>query len=294
MPRRRSSAWLVAFALTLASVVACGRAGAGGKPAARQGAAPRRSHEHVAHVRKRRSSPPPVALPRRYGPPGHDRVPILMYHLIAAAKPGATYPDLWTPPEAFAAQMRALHRAGYRAVTLTDVVDHWSRGLILPRRPVVVTFDDGYTSQYRNAARTLRRLRWPGVLFLEVHNMTVAGGLPPRDVRRMLAAGWELGSHTVTHPDLTTLGPTSLRRELVQSRRILRRTFGVPVRSFCYPAGRYDATVEAATRAAGYRAATTEVPGIAGPTDDRLALPRIRVSGATAPQTLLAELRGSG
>jgi hypothetical protein len=66
------------------------------------------------------------------------------------------------------------------------------------------------------------------------------------------------------------------------------------VRDFCYPAGRFDARVEAATRAAGYRAATTTQPGIAGPVTDRYALPRIRVSGATSPRMLLAEVRGAG
>jgi peptidoglycan/xylan/chitin deacetylase (PgdA/CDA1 family) len=236
---------------------------------------------------------PAAQLPRRYGPPGHEPVPVLMYHVVTAPKPGTPYPGLWTPEPVFAAQMRALKRAGFHAVTLQDAVDSWTKGLILPRKPIVISFDDGYSSQYRNAARILRRLGWPGVLFLETKNLHVAGGLTVREVKQMIAAGWELGSHTVTHPDLTTLDASALRQELVQSRAILRRTFGVPVLSFCYPAGRFDGRVLAATRAAGYQQATTTQPGIAQPSTDRLTLPRIRVDGQTSPATLVAEAGGT-
>ena len=231
--------------------------------------------------------------PRRFGRPGRDAIPMLMYHVIAAPPAGTPYPGLWTAPRAFAAQMAALHRAGFHGVTLDDVVDHWRRGLVLPAHPVVVSFDDGYASQRRAAGPVLGRLGWPGVLNLEVHDLHVAGGLSAADVRALLRQGWELASHTLTHPDLTTLGPAALAHELRGSRRVLRARFGVPVRDFCYPAGRFDAAVEAAVRAAGYRAATTEVPGVARPGDDPYALPRIRVAGDTAPSAVVAAARAT-
>jgi peptidoglycan/xylan/chitin deacetylase (PgdA/CDA1 family) len=109
----------------------------------------------------------------------------------------------------------------------------------------------------------------------------------------MLADGWELGAHSLTHPDLTTLDATSLRREIAGSRQRLRKEFGVPVATFCYPAGRYDQTVERAVRAAGYRAATTVEPGAARPGDDRMALPRIRVNGGESAASVLAAVRAA-
>jgi peptidoglycan/xylan/chitin deacetylase (PgdA/CDA1 family) len=83
------------------------------------------------------------------------------------------------------------------------------------------------------------------------------------NVEAMIDAGWELASHTIDHSDLTTLSGADLEREVAESRHILRHDYGVPVKSFCYPAGRFDEEAIAAVEAAGYTTATTEVPGYA-------------------------------
>ncbi|MES1193055.1 MAG: polysaccharide deacetylase family protein, partial [Solirubrobacterales bacterium] len=88
-----------------------------------------------------------------------------------------------------------------------------------------------------------------------------------------------------------------LRREVAGSRTAIKERFGVPVNAFCYPAGRYDATVEAAVRAAGYRAATTVEDGVARASADRYALPRIRVDRGDGAAAVVAKVRaavGSG
>jgi peptidoglycan/xylan/chitin deacetylase (PgdA/CDA1 family) len=109
----------------------------------------------------------------------------------------------------------------------------------------------------------------------------------------MIAAGWEIDAHSLTHPDLTTLDAAALQREVAGSRAAIQKAFGVPVDAFCYPAGRFDATVEAAVRAAGYRAATTELPGAATPAQDRFALSRIRVDAADGVDAVLAKVRAA-
>jgi peptidoglycan/xylan/chitin deacetylase (PgdA/CDA1 family) len=224
---------------------------------------------------------------------GHYRgaVPVLMYHVIGTPPPGSPYPELWVSVARFRAQMARLAQAGYHGVTLGQVWAAWHGGAGLPRKPVVVSFDDGYYSQYRVAAPALRKLGWRGVLNLEVHNLHVAGGLSARQVRSMIARGWEVDAHTLTHPDLTQVDAARLKREVAGSRTVLHRQFGVPVAFFCYPSGRYDATVEQAVRAAGYRAATTTQPGLARPGGDRFALPRIRVLPSMSPDALLAGVR---
>jgi peptidoglycan/xylan/chitin deacetylase (PgdA/CDA1 family) len=267
--------------LALGLLAGCGGARAAHRPA--PGARP---------GRHQRPSPATAAIrlgprPRRGAAARRAAVPILMYHVINAPPPGAPYPELWTPPTTFAGQMAALRRAGYRAVTLDRVLAAWDHGAPLPRRPLVVSFDDGYLSQATKAGPVLRRLGWPGVLDLEVHDLGDQG-IPVPAVRGLIDRGWEVASHTVDHPDLTMVDPARLRYELVASRQAIRRRFGVPVDAFCYPAGRFDAAVQAAVRAAGYRAATTERPGWATPGDDRLALPRIRVDGTESPAALVA------
>jgi peptidoglycan/xylan/chitin deacetylase (PgdA/CDA1 family) len=87
---------------------------------------------------------------------------------------------------------------------------------------------------------------------------------------------WELASHTITHADLTTLDTAELHKELAGSRKELEDRFGVSVDNFCYPAGQYDYTVIAAVKAAGYRGATTEDPGLAS-ADSPYTLNRIEI-----------------
>jgi peptidoglycan/xylan/chitin deacetylase (PgdA/CDA1 family) len=215
-------------------------------------------------------------------------VPILMYHHIAPAGPHARLPALWVHPAAFAAHVRALRGAGYRAVTLGRVWDAWNDGPPLPRLPVVVSFDDGYADQVRHALPVLRRARWPGVLNLALDFLPGMGGTAA--VRRLLAAGWEIDSHSITHADLTTLGPARLRTELAGSRARIRRLFGVPANFFAYPYGRLDSGVVGAVRRAGYFAATTTRMGYAAPRE-RFRLARVQVSRGVTATDLLRRLQ---
>jgi peptidoglycan/xylan/chitin deacetylase (PgdA/CDA1 family) len=248
------------------------------------------------------SSPPPAATstgapaPRAVVPTGprHAPVAILMYHVVAAPPPGTPYPELWVAPGRFGQQMRALARAGYHATTLDTVWRAWHAHGSLPRHPVVISFDDGYQSQSTTARRRLHQLGWPGVLNLEVKNVGLKGGLARGEVRAMIRDGWEIDAHTVTHPDLTTLDAPGLRREIAGSRRWLHRAFGVPADFFAYPSGRYNATVEAAVRAAGYLGASTTQAGRATPAGDPFALPRVRVTPAMSPGQLVAQVRALG
>jgi peptidoglycan/xylan/chitin deacetylase (PgdA/CDA1 family) len=224
---------------------------------------------------------------------GRDPVPVLMYHVIAAAPPGAKYGGLWVPPAALHAQVTALAHAGYRAVTLDDVLDGWEGKDTLPPHPVVLSFDDGYLSQGKDAGAILAARGWPGVLNLAWHNLGAPGGLTRTRVKEMVQAGWEVDAHSLTHPDLTTLDAAALEREVAGSRTAIHKAFGVPVDAFCYPAGRFDPAVEAAVKAAGYRAATSELPGPATPTQDRYALSRIRVDAADTVTTVLDRVRAA-
>jgi peptidoglycan/xylan/chitin deacetylase (PgdA/CDA1 family) len=191
--------------------------------------------------------------------------------------------------------MQALKDAGYTAVTLQEAWDSWHANGPLPGKPVVVSFDDGYHSHLANALPVLRALGWPGVLNLELKNIRSDYGLTAPQVRQLIAAGWELDSHTIDHPDLTTVDAATLQHEVADSRAELKRRFGVPVNFFCYPAGRYDDAAIAAVRAAGYLAATTTEPGLAQADEaDRFTLHRVRVNNGVSGATLVAQLAGLG
>ena len=94
-------------------------------------------------------------------------------------------------------------------------------------------------------------------------NEITAGHLDNARIERLLKIGWEVDSHSVSHPDLTQLTPSELQYQVVASRKFLQQNFHIPSNSFCYPSSRYNAAVVAAVRAAGYTNATTENPGYA-------------------------------
>lgn len=201
-----------------------------------------------------------------------------MYHVIATAPAGVAYPDLFVHPGDFAGQMQWLARHRYHAVTLHQVYDYWLRGTPLPTRPIVISFDDGYLSQATVALPVLKKLHWAGVLNLKV-NAVQKYNLPSWRVHALIAAGWEIDAHTITHPDLTTVDAARLWREVHGSRVALRRMFHVPVDFFCYPSGRYNPRVVAAVRKAGYLGATTTHYGLAAPANP-YELSRVRINAS--------------
>jgi peptidoglycan/xylan/chitin deacetylase (PgdA/CDA1 family) len=234
-----------------------------------------------------RTGAAPPSYPASWAPhPGP--VPILEYHAIQPPVPGQLA-QLFVPQADFQRQMQWLKDQGYEAVTLDQVEAAWYRQGELPPKPIVVSFDDGYLSQYVAAFPELQHLGWKGVI-----NLIAQGSdLPDADVKKMINAGWELASHTTTHPDLTTLDASQLQDEVAGSRQILRRRFGVPVNNFAYPSGQYDDTVISAVHSAGYVGAESEVSGLASAAHPYV-LDRIEILLDDGLPGFIAKLRAAG
>lgn len=218
-------------------------------------------------------------------------VPILLYHHVATGPARGRQAPLFVSPALFRRQLAALADAGYEAVTLAQVWRAWRGGDPLPARPVVVSFDDGYADQYRAAYPVLKARGWPGVLNLIARNR-FKGPITVAQVRGLLAAGWELDSHTVTHPDLTKVRRSTILAEMVDSRRQLQARYGAPVDFLAYPYGHVDARVAQAVREAGYLGATTTEAALASPASDPARLPRVIVGSKTSGPALVAKLDG--
>ncbi len=225
----------------------------------------------LTHPRRVRNATPQPGWRHYTGP-----VPIILYHGLGPPPPGDSYPRLYVSYADFSAEMRWLHEHGYQAVTLDEVMKAWYHDGTLPAKPIVITFDNGYVPQATFAPAVLSRYGWPGVL-----NEITKDHLADWRLRYLHSLGWEIDSHSVTHPDLTRLTPSELRYQLVASRRFLQRTLHIPVNSFCYPSSRYDAAVIAAVKAAGYTNAVTENPGFATRADPYL-LDRFEIEGGVS------------
>src|SRR5439155_5204015 len=158
------------------------------------------------------------------GRPGRTALPILMYHVIASPPPSAPFPGLYVAPEEFAAQMQALKTAGWHAVTLDQVEAFWRRGTPLPAgRPIVLTFDNGYRSQYTRALPVLQRLGWVADENIQLSGLPPSqGGLTRQQVRAMVAAGWELDTQGFSHADLIAIDASELRYEVADARNTLQ------------------------------------------------------------------------
>ena len=238
------------------------------------------THPAVKDVRKPAPKPKSTlvrnATPQPDWRPYTGPVPILVYHELGNPPPTEPYPGLYVSDSNFAAEMAWLHQQGYQAVTLDEMMNAWYHHGTLPRKPIVITFDNGYPPQVTFAPSVMSRYGWPGVL-----NEITAGHLHNNQIEAVLKLGWEVDSHSVTHPDMTLLDPGEMRYQLVASRRFLQRTFGIPANSFCYPSSKYDAAVIAAVKAAGYTNATTENPGFATRADPYL-LDRFEIEGGVS------------
>jgi len=222
----------------------------------------------------------------RFGPPPAGSVPILAYHKVDQRfELGGTR----VTPAQFAAQMRWLKDAGFETVTLTRAVELLRTGGETGAKRFCLTFDDAYEGFVTHAWPELRRhgftatvfaltdyiggenawdINWPGLRFRH---------LDWDQLRRLAAAGIEIGSHGASHRDLRHLGDAELEREVAGSKRILEKELGMPVSMFCYPFGRYDRRVAAAVRDAGYVAAASLAPSRRNGDPDIFALRRCGV-----------------
>jgi peptidoglycan/xylan/chitin deacetylase (PgdA/CDA1 family) len=290
--RRRWGALVLAAAAAIVVVALLASSGGAGKHRATTLGTARARSSAQAHSKPANGPRAQAQAGLPTGRPGTKAVPILMYHVIAPAPVGAPFPGLYVPPAEFAAQMHALERAGWSAVTLDQVEAYWQGGAPLPPgKPIVISFDNGYHSQFTQALPVLRRLGWVGDENIQLTRLPPSqGGLGENEVRGLIAAGWELDTQGTSHADLITLDARELHEQVAGTRAILRRRYGVAVNWFCYPSGHYDATVIAAVQAAGYAGSTTVVPGWADPREDRYRLHRLRVLGGTSPQSLLTSI----
>jgi peptidoglycan/xylan/chitin deacetylase (PgdA/CDA1 family) len=254
---------------------------------------PRSNPRRASATQSSRSVNEGATVPRGTGKPGTATIPILTYHVINVRPPASSAPpSLYVPADEFAAQMDALKAAGWHAVTLDHVQAYWTHGVSLGSgKPIVITFDGGYASQYTNALAVLNRLGWVGVENIQVSGLPASdGGLTDRQIRGLVAAGWELDAEGNSQGDPTVLDSVQLGYEIATERQTLRSRYRTAVNWYCYPSGRYNATLTAAVHAARFVGATTGIPGWASPEGDRFRLPRVQVIGGTSPSELLSQI----
>jgi len=222
-------------------------------------------------------------------------LPILMYHRVGpviASQPAITQ-TLTVSPADFEAQMTWLVAHGYHAVGPLRAFEALEYGRPLPPKPVMITFDDGYRDVLWHAAPVLHRLHLPATEY--VITGRISGPDPSfltwPELLRLEKLGVTIGSHTVTHRDLTLMPSSEAFTELRSSRQALERHLGRPVQWFAYPFGAENPAVVALALKAGYVMAVTTHGGVMQSAAEPLLLHREEVTDTTGP-TGLAGLVG--
>jgi peptidoglycan/xylan/chitin deacetylase (PgdA/CDA1 family) len=185
------------------------------------------------------------------------RVPILVYHSIAKHRAGQNgeQRELDVDTTVFRTQMDYLATHGYQIISFPSLVDALEHGTAIPPRSVVITFDDGWETQYAVAFPVLRQLHFTATFFIFSQPIGVDPGyMTWPQIQELQAAGMTIGAHSRTHPKLT-LPTVSLASEVAGSRADLQRELGVAPDIFAYPYGIWDDRVAAAVRSAGFQAA---------------------------------------
>lgn len=213
------------------------------------------------------------------------QVPILMYHYISVPPPDADKYrlDLSVTPANFDAQMNYLAKKGYSPVRLADLAEFLRNGKPLPLNPIVITFDDGYEDNYQNAFPILQKYKFPATFFVITQAIDdgKTGYMTWDQLEEMAIERMEIGSHSITHPDLKDKPRAFQAGEITGSKLAIESRIGTPVKSFSYPAGKYDTVTIDVLRSAGYLAAvTTEPQGAKQSVDKPFELQRIRVRGS--------------
>ncbi len=240
---------------------------------------------------------PPMSRNRRPDN-GRDTL-VLCYHAVSRQWPA----ELAVHPDAFQRQLELLLKRGYRGVTMSEAV----HGEAIGRR-VALTFDDAYTSVFDLAFPLLQRhgvpatvfvptafpghhgpMRWPGIdVWLDGPHQPELECISWGDLRTLARSGWEIGSHTKTHPDLRSISDVSLMQELVESRERCREELGGPCETIAYPYGFHDERVVEAARRAGFTSACT-MPTVLG-SRDPLTWPRVGIYRSDGLGTFQAKI----
>ena len=187
-------------------------------------------------------------------------VPILEYHRVTdEAMNDGQYN---VPPAEFRAQLDYLAESGYTAITVLDFIKAAKGKFILPEKPIIITFDDGYADNYHEMLPILEEHGMKATLFMVTNMIGQNGYLTWDELKDMERRGVEIGSHTANHLPLTKL-PEEKRDEEMRLSKLLMEWNGLKtVFSFSYPNGDYDETMPALLKQNEYLAAVTGDAGL--------------------------------
>ncbi len=194
-----------------------------------------------------------------------EKIKVLMYHrVVEGHTPLPDEREFCIEAKIFRNHLRILEKMGFTTITFEDYHLYQEGKLNLPKKPIILTFDDGYRDTYEIAYPLLKEFGMRAVVFVlgdpnvrmndwdSGYEITPAPLMTPAQIFELHAAGFEIGSHSLTHPRLTQIPREQAWEEVMRSRMLLEILINAPVRTFSYPYGLVDDTARRLVREAGY------------------------------------------
>ena len=228
------------------------------------------------------------------------KIPILMYHSIESMPKSTVMRSLHVPPRRFKFQMWMLKVLGYKGLSIKKLkpyLDGVKHGKV-----VGITFDDGYQNNLINAAPVLMKYNFSATCYIVSENIgssnmwdlnkkiTQRPLMTENEIYKWLSLGMDIGAHTKTHVDLTSISEQKVQNEIYECKTELEKLFNVSIVDFCYPFGRFNELVCSIVKNAGYLSATTMLRGTANSKSNMLQLPRIPINHRTLPHLFLTKI----
>ncbi len=219
------------------------------------------------------------------------KIPVLYYHKIDFPKKNAVYKGLYVTPKQFKKQMFLLKRLGYGTIGPEEILSFVKGHKLSVRKPLLITFDDGYENNYINAYPVLKEVGFSAMIFISAgfvgkknvisdeRERVLEDFLNIKEIKSMADDGFFIGSHGINHYFLDKLEEGALISELTASKAYLENMLKSSVDFFSYPFGSYNANVMRAVKKAGYSGAFTTNKGRVGVGDNSYELKRIPVNG---------------
>jgi peptidoglycan/xylan/chitin deacetylase (PgdA/CDA1 family) len=227
-------------------------------------------------------------------------IPILMYHSIESMPKSTVMQSLHVPPNRFKFQMWMLKILGFKGLSIKELkpyLDGDKHGKV-----VGITFDDGYQNNLINAAPILMKYDFSATCYIVSESIGLSNtwdldkGITQRplmtdnEIFEWLNLGMDIGAHTKTHVDLTSVSEKTAQEEINDCKIELENFFNIPITDFCYPFGRFNELVCNMVKDSGYLSATTMHRGRANFQSNRYMLPRIPINHHTLPHLFLAKI----
>jgi peptidoglycan/xylan/chitin deacetylase (PgdA/CDA1 family) len=219
---------------------------------------------------------------------GNYTTPILMYHSFDKDRI-KDYAAI--DPVNFRKQMNFIQKGGYRVISLESYAELLENNKAIPRNLVIITIDDGYKDNLA-AINILKEFNYPATIFLIADKIDKKSYLSEEEIANFLKeTKVDIGSHTLTHPDLLSLNAADFEKEISGSKKKLTELFNFEIKVFAYPGGAFNEEALRAVKNAGYICACTTNRGFSKKLN-RFALRRIKITNRDSDFTFWAKISG--